>query len=154
MGFDKFTMDDYEITREGRVINKRWKREVKPRPNSKGYLRVNIAGKFRFVHRLVAELYVPNPYNKEQVNHIDGNKLNNDASNLEWTTNMENRKHALEHELNVFGEKCSWAQLNDEKVRFIRNHPEIGPTELAKILNVSIGAVKGVKQNKTWKHVV
>lgn len=81
------TIDDYEITRDGQVINKRTGRILKGQPNGKGYLRVSIGGKLQFVHRLVAIKYIPNPENKEQVNHIDGNKLNNCADNLEWVTN-------------------------------------------------------------------
>lgn len=74
-------------------------RLLKPYKGGKGcgYLRVclskNNKKTIRAVHRLVAELFIPNPDNKKAVNHIDGNKWNNMAYNLEWCTNSENMVH-------------------------------------------------------------
>lgn len=59
-----------------------------------GYARVRIKGKRYKIHRLVAETFIPNPEDKREVNHKDGDKLNNRADNLEWATRSENQKHA------------------------------------------------------------
>lgn len=153
MGFSTFTLDDYEITRQGKIISKkRGNKEVKPQPNGKGYLRVHIAGKMYFVHRLVAEKYVPNPENKPQVNHKDGNKLNNNADNLEWVTNKENRKHALDNGLHLCGEACPWTKLTKKQVEFIRKHTELNSKELSKVFDVSSRTIRDIRKRKSWKY--
>lgn len=148
---NKLNLTDYIITDKGEVINKKSGRKVKPQPNGKGYLRVSISGKLRFVHRLVAEKYVPNPENKPQVNHKDGNKLNNSADNLEWVTNMENRQHAVNNLLHLTGEKCPWSKLTRKDVDFIRNNKTLTQKQLAEKYNVSVFTIRSVKQGKTWK---
>ena len=150
--YKTYTIDDYEVTRDGKIINKHTSREVKPQKNGKGYYRVAIGKKLTFVHRLVAEKYIPNPENKPQVNHKDGNKLNNCVDNLEWVTNAENRKHALDNGLHICGEKCPWSKLTSEQVDFIRKHTEIPSTEMARTFNISDCHVREIRRNESWKY--
>ena len=93
-----------EVSDLGRVkSNLRDGRILKTVPDKKGYQRLRMTikrEKYSFkLHRLVAEAFVPNPENKPQVNHIDGNKNNNRADNLEWVSNRENAHHAIENGL-------------------------------------------------------
>lgn len=150
--YKRLTIDDYEITRDGNIINKHTGRYVKPQPNGKGYLRVGIGKKLLFVHRLVAERYIPNEDNKPQVNHKDGNKLNNCVDNLEWVTNQENRNHAVKNRLQVSGEKCPYSKLTKSQVSFIREHIEITPTEMAKVFGVSRSTINDIRQHRSWKY--
>lgn len=95
-GFD----NQYKVSNFGRVFSSKTLKIQEQTPNSKGYLRVHLLNNrqdsFVFVHRLVARYFVPNPDFKNIVNHKDGNKHNNLASNLEWVTHQENRRHALD----------------------------------------------------------
>lgn len=140
------TLDDYEVTKDGHVINKHTGREQKYQYNTKGYPRVIIGGKKYFIHRLVAEKYVPNPENKPQVNHIDGDKTNNCADNLEWVTNQENRQHAR-----VTG--LQWSKLSVEDIRYIRQHLDTPTRELTKMFNVSRHCINKLKRGVTFKNV-
>ena len=65
-----------------------------PYGDGHGYLTVSLNGKKYKIHRLVAELFIPNPENKEEVNHKDCDTTKNYAYNLEWATPLENMKHA------------------------------------------------------------
>ena len=88
----------YQVTLWGRIYNVDTGRFLTPYRNEKGYLRIDLIerngrAKHFKVHRLVAQAFIPNPFNKEQVNHRDGNKENNSFTNLEWVTDEENKMH-------------------------------------------------------------
>jgi len=78
--------------------------------NQFGYCRVRFSKNSKqvskLVHRLVAEHFISNPYNYPVVNHKDGNKLNNNIENLEWTTHSLNQKHAYEKGFNPSTKRC------------------------------------------------
>ena len=121
-----------------------------------GYLDLwkdNKSKRFR-VHRLVAEQFVPNPYNKEQVNHIDGNKKNNQANNLEWVTPKENIQHAINNNLSSikFGSRNHSAKLTESDVLYIRDVAKKTKTvrELAEQFNVSTTNIYNIINNKKW----
>lgn len=88
----------YEVSRSG-VIRNGNGGVLKGSPNKNGYLTVSLYHDFKerfitvYIHRIVAELFVPNRHNYPQVNHIDGDKSNNTSRNLEWVTPEQNIRH-------------------------------------------------------------
>lgn len=88
--------EKYRISTWGRVLNTETGKFLVPEVHDKGYLRVDLydtngVKKHVKVHRLVANAFVPNMFNKPHVNHIDGNNQNNSFTNLEWVTDAENK---------------------------------------------------------------
>lgn len=124
-----------------------------------GYLyitpKVNGKNKNLKVHRLVAELFIPNPDNKPCVNHIDGDKQNNCVDNLEWCTHSENMKHAVKLGLCVnssnTGESHNTSKHSDDEVKEIRKLYSTGNytmRDLAKKFSTSSGYISDVVNNK------
>ena len=92
---------NYTICKDGVVMGKAEKKQTLGK-NGYRYVTLysNNQSKKLYIHRLLAELYIPNPECKRTVNHIDGNKQNNCLTNLEWHTDSENIKHAYYNGLN------------------------------------------------------
>jgi hypothetical protein len=128
-------------------------RSISPE-NVKGYLRCTLSKnniqKKIFVHRLVAENFIDNPHKKRCVNHIDGNKLNNSISNLEWVTHSENEIHSY----NVLNKKNHNRKLSQEDVDDIRANCLIGVNGnvsfFCKKYNVSRYCIYDILKNKNY----
>jgi len=82
----------YYVTEDGKIWRNGKQRKLNINPFGYYYVHLSIYGKSKTmrIHRLVAETYIPNPMNYPVINHKDGNKLNNNVSNLEWCTVKEN----------------------------------------------------------------
>ena len=92
--------DRYLVSNRGRILSLNSGAEMAQYVQKNGYaavkLRTHNVKRTFLVHRLVASAFVPNPNGLAEVNHIDGDKLNNSAENLEWVTHSQNMKHSIE----------------------------------------------------------
>ena len=92
---------NYYISEDGKCFNQKTGKFLQGQISNSGYLNYNLTlapdvKKRFYAHRLVAQMYIPNPDNKPEVNHKDGNKLNNFIENLEWSTSSENIQHSFD----------------------------------------------------------
>lgn len=150
----------YFVSEDGQIISKKTGRVLKPRRLPAGYHRVSLCvdgkPKDSYIHRLVAQSFIPNPESKPCVNHINGNKADNRVENLEWCTYGENQQHAIDTGLlSCRGEAHSNSKLTEDAVREIRQNAQgLSQAALGKLYGVSAAMVNRVRARKAWKHVV
>lgn len=149
----------YKITPEGLIYNATGKCR-KPSICKKGYAHITLSNKgnrvTHLVHRLVAEQYIPNPYNLTQVNHIDGNKLNNKTSNLEWVNASTNIVHSFSTGLsNYSGSKNGRSKLTESDVIQIKQllSQGIKNKEIADKFSISKSVICDIKHKRKWSHI-
>lgn len=154
----------YQISNLGRVkrIYKNGKERIlKPRIDKFGYLSVDLSEKnYRKtckIHRLVAEVFIPNPKNKPTVNHIDEDKTNNRAENLEWMTYKENINHGTRTKRMV---KTQSRPVNQYDLQFNLIATYESASEAARILGISQGTISHACNDKPknpkkyhWRYV-
>lgn len=145
---------NYEVSTYGEVRNKKTGKVLKQKLDKSNCLMVNLSmgargkAKYFIVARLVAMAFVPNPMGYTWVRHIDGNTLNNEASNLEWVAERWSHQGR--------GEQSYNAKLTKEQVQWCRDmykprDKEFGLTPLAKRFNVSNSTMSYVLNNVTYK---
>lgn len=144
----------YEVSNFGKIRSLK-KNKLKTEQLSKnGYSVINLyvgkSIKREYLHRIVAQAFIPNLDNKPQVNHIDGNKQNNHVENLEWVTSNENLKHAYKMGLRL----PSSQNITLEQVKYIKQNPKnLSRKQLAKELNISYWSICNIYQGRTFKEV-
>lgn len=148
---------NYEVSNTGMVRNKNTLHIKSLRYTKDGYLRVTLypTGHSYTIHQLVMRTFYPELRN-QCINHIDGNKENNNIENLEWCTVKHNNIHRSKmHPNSSKGERNSQAILNNEQAMKIKygifdglNNREIGD-----LFGVSSEVVRRIRSGERWKHI-
>ena len=114
--------NEYGINICGDIFGYKRKRVLKQKLNKCGYSTIKLCKKnklyYFMVHRLVAQTFIPNPDNLSQVNHVDGNKKNNNVENLEWCNQSENMLHA--YRLGLEKKRCKKICQCDDNYNILR----------------------------------
>lgn len=144
----------YRINRNGLIKDMKTNEIRKVYKHDTTYRRINLTGsrgtKTYYLHRLLCRTFIDNPNNKPCVNHIDGNKYNNNLFNLEWCTHKENTESAIIS--GTMGIKR--IRLDETKVGHIRSNPDnLTLYQLSVKFNVSVNTILSVRSKKTWKHI-
>jgi hypothetical protein len=147
----------YEVSDNGEVRSNIYNKILKPALKKTGYFGVvlYLDGKTKHcsIHRLVAKSFLPNPDNLPEVNHKDGNRLNNCVDNLEWVTAKQNTQHAINYGSRDFrGERNKNHKLLEKEVLEIFES-SLPIKELAALYGVSFGLVGHIKCGRAWNYL-
>lgn len=151
----------YEITSEGEVFGA-YGQPISIRPNSDGYASFTAGKKGNRtrekVHRLVAELFIPNPNNLPEVDHLDGNRMNPSKDNLEWVTHEENIQRAHKkgsYKGRYVGQDNPKAKLNENLVMQLRSEYKAGASvkELCDKYGYPWNTIGNAVKGYTWGHL-
>jgi len=149
----------YQVSNYGKVINKKGK-QLSTKPSKDGYVHTAIKdynGKWiRGLHRVVATVFLPNPDNLPEVNHIDGKKENNRVDNLEWCTKKENQDHEALKLKQRGGENNYHNKLTNEIVIEIYNLCKEGNMkykDIGKLYNTEPSAISRIATGADWRHL-
>lgn len=154
MEFWREIFDGYFVSTFGKVesIKRGKRRRLSPKTKKNGYLEValSINGRRKccLIHRLVALAFIPNPDDKPEVNHVNGDKTDNRVENLEWATASENQCHAYATGLQTVrrNEDASAAKFTNEQVRFIRDNPQgLSRAEIARMFDVHQTTISAIQ---------
>jgi len=149
----------YSISSLGNIMNNITGMLLNQNINPSGYAQVSLylKGKSstRRIHRLVAETFL-GLVDGLEVNHKDGNKLNNTLINLEWCTRQENMLHAAVNNLMPSGEAHYNSKLNEREVAFIKGmiNKGYGNEKISKTFKVSEHCIESIRIGVTWKHTI
>jgi len=149
----KGTRFQYDVYENGDIINKKNGQPIKSSITENGYKRVWYEGRGQMVHRIIAEKFIPNPENYTDVNHKDGNKLNNHVDNLEWCTHKYNVNHGFQ--LGLFNEKrLSERKLTYEEKETACEMNNLGTPirALARLFKIDYKAMWNIIRGKTYKN--
>lgn len=149
----------YLIFKEGFVYSLPLKKFVGHKDHL-GYMEVMINGKSVRIHRIIASAFIPNYNNYPCINHKDGDKTNNNISNLEWCTHSQNTQHAYDTglEKKIIGENHHAHKITEEIARYIKIHyiprdKKYGGQAMADYFGISRSIVSSIVANKSWRWI-
>ena len=148
--------DYYMVSNYGLVYNRREERLMSISPNSHGYACVHLSGTFGSatipIHKLVglAFVYNPDPLNNTFINHINGNKMDPRAENLEWVTPKMNTRHAIQTGLFDPKKQSKLTKEDRDKVRELLSMKKYSCREISEILGVSKSIVSHIRYGECW----